>query len=180
MPPGLDALAQAAQRLEAAGAVAVRRDLAEIFTPLDGIWEIVSRSDGRTAFLNLARLYPHLLHEEFMKRANNVGGFTRSELVRAYDTAATYRVRFDRIAGDFDAVLTLSAPGEAPEGRVQGDNSLNRDLTLLHVPCINIPAGLGPNRMPIGLTLTGPRYRDRHLLTVAAGIAPIIGCDRAP
>src|SRR4051794_23153560 len=176
----LEALAQAAQRLEAAGAVAVRRDLAEIFTPLDGIWEIVSRSEGRTAFLNLARLYPHLLHEEFMRRANNVGGFTRSELVHAYDTAATYRVRFDRIAGDFDAVLTLSAPGEAPEGRVQGDNSLNRDLTLLHVPCINIPAGLGPNRMPIGLTLTGPRYCDRHLLTVAAGIAPVIDCDRVP
>jgi Asp-tRNA(Asn)/Glu-tRNA(Gln) amidotransferase A subunit family amidase len=173
----LDALAQAAERLEAVGVITVHRDMAEIFTPLDGIWEIVSRSEGRTAFLDLARLHPHLLHQEFMRRANNIGGFTRSELVRAYDTAAKYRVQFDRIAGDFDAVLTLSAPGEAPEGRVQGDNSLNRDLTLLHVPCINIPAGLGPNRMPIGLTLTGPRYHDRHLLTVAAGIALAIDCD---
>jgi Asp-tRNA(Asn)/Glu-tRNA(Gln) amidotransferase A subunit family amidase len=173
----LDALAQAAERLEAVGVITVHRDMAEIFTPLDGIWEIVSRSEGRTAFLDLARLHPHLLHQEFMRRANNIGGFTRSELVRAYDTAAKYRVQFDRIAGDFDAVLTLSAPGEAPEGRVQDDNSLNRDLTLLHVPCINIPAGLGPNRMPIGLTLTGPRYHDRHLLTVAAGIAPAIDCD---
>jgi amidase len=94
----------------------VHRDLAEIFTPLDGMWEIVSRSEGRTAFLDLSRLHPHLLHEEFMRRANNIGGFTRAELVRAYDTAAQSRVRFDRIAGDFDAVLTLSAPGEAPEG----------------------------------------------------------------
>jgi len=34
--------------------------------------------------------------------------------------------------------------------------------------------------MPIGLTLTGARYRDRHLLTVAAGIAPAIDCDRVP
>ena len=176
----LETLAQAAQRLEATGAKVVHRDLAEIFTPLDGMWEIVSRSEGRTAFLDLSRLHPHLLHEEFMRRANNIGGFTRAELVRAYDTAAQYRVQFDRIAGDFDAVLTLSAPGEAPEGRVQGDNSLNRDLTLLHVPCINIPAGLGPNRMPVGLTLTGPRYRDRHLLTVAAGMAPVIDCDLRP
>jgi Asp-tRNA(Asn)/Glu-tRNA(Gln) amidotransferase A subunit family amidase len=173
----LDTLSQAAQRLEAAGTKIVHRDLAEIFTPLDGMWEIVSRSEGRTAFLDLSRLHPHLLHEEFMRRANNIGGFTRAELVRAYDTAAQSRVRFDRIAGDFDAVLTLSAPGEAPEGRVQGDNTLNRDLTLLHVPCINIPAGLGPNRMPVGLTMTGPRYHDRHLLTVAAAMAPVIDCD---
>jgi len=32
--------------------------------------------------------------------------------------------------------------------------------------------------MPIGLTLTGPRYRDRPLLTVPAGIAPVIDCDQ--
>jgi Asp-tRNA(Asn)/Glu-tRNA(Gln) amidotransferase A subunit family amidase len=47
-------------------------------------------------------------------------------------------------------------------------------LTLLHVTCINIPAGLGPNRLPVGLTLTGPRYSDRHLLTVAASVAPVL------
>jgi hypothetical protein len=64
--------------------------------------------------------------------------------VRAYDTAATYRVQFDRIAGDFDAVLTLSAPGEAPEGRVQGDNSLNRDLTPAARALHQHPRGTGP------------------------------------
>jgi Asp-tRNA(Asn)/Glu-tRNA(Gln) amidotransferase A subunit family amidase len=83
------------------------------------------------------------------------------------------QVQFDRIAGEVDAVLTLSAPGEAPPGRTQGDNALNRDLTLFHVPCINIPAGLGPNRLPVGLTPTGPRYKDRHLLTVGAALAPV-------
>jgi Asp-tRNA(Asn)/Glu-tRNA(Gln) amidotransferase A subunit family amidase len=172
-PASRDALAQAAQRLEAAGAIPVRRDLAEIFTPLAGLWEVVSRSEGRTAFLDLARLHPHLLHEEFMRRANNVGGYSRAELLHAYDTAAQCRVQFDEIAREVDAVLTLSAPGEAPPGRTQGDNALNRDLTLLHVPCINMPAGQGPNRLPVGLTLTGPRYSDRHLLAVAAAVAPV-------
>jgi Asp-tRNA(Asn)/Glu-tRNA(Gln) amidotransferase A subunit family amidase len=114
-----------------------------------------------------------LLHKEFLDRVNNVAGFTRANLVDAYDTAARCRVRFDQIAREFDAVLTLSAPGEAPQARTQGDNTLNRDWTLLHVPCINIPAGLGPNRMPIGLTLTGPRYSDRRLLIVAAAMAAL-------
>jgi Asp-tRNA(Asn)/Glu-tRNA(Gln) amidotransferase A subunit family amidase len=115
-----------------------------------------------------------LLHKAFADRVTNAAGFTRAQLVHAYDTAANCRVLFDQIAGDYDGVLTLSAPGEAPQGRTQGDNKLNRDWTLLHVPCINIPAGRGPNGMPVGLTLTGPRYTDRRLLAVAAALAPVV------
>jgi Asp-tRNA(Asn)/Glu-tRNA(Gln) amidotransferase A subunit family amidase len=159
------------RRLQAAGARTVQLELAEIVSPLQGLWEVVARLEGRSALLNLERSQPHLLHKEFVDRVNNVAGFTRTNLVDAYDTAARCRARFDQIAREFDAVLTLSAPGEAPRARTQGDNTLNRDWTLLHVPCINIPAGLGPNRMPVGLTLTGPRYSDRRLLTVAAAIS---------
>jgi Asp-tRNA(Asn)/Glu-tRNA(Gln) amidotransferase A subunit family amidase len=166
-----DALEMMTRRLQAAGARTVQLELAEIVSPLQGLWEVVARLEGRSALLNLERSQPHLLHKEFVDRVNNVAGFTRTNLVDAYDTAARCRVRFDQIAREFDAVLTLSAPGEAPRARTQGDNTLNRDWTLLHVPCINIPAGLGPNRMPVGLTLTGPRYSDRRLLTVAAAIS---------
>jgi Asp-tRNA(Asn)/Glu-tRNA(Gln) amidotransferase A subunit family amidase len=166
-----DALEMTARHLEAAGAQVKTLDLAEIVDQMQGAWDIIAQSEGRAAFLNLERSYPHLLHKEFANRVNNVAGYTRAQLVNAYDTAARCRVWFDQIAGVFDAVLTLSAPGEAPRARTQGDNTLNRDWTLLHVPCINIPVGLGPNRMPIGLTLTGPRYSDRRLLAVAAALA---------
>jgi Asp-tRNA(Asn)/Glu-tRNA(Gln) amidotransferase A subunit family amidase len=69
--------------------------------------------------------------------------------------------------------LPRSAPGDAP-GRTQADKAVNRDLTLLRAPCINIPAGLGPNRLPIGLSLTGPHYSDRRLPAVAAAVAPVL------
>jgi len=168
-----DALANMVRRLKMAGAHIVPLELSEIMAPLQGMWEIVARLEGRAAFLNLARLHPHTLHKEFVDRVNNVAGFSRANLIDAYDAAARARMQFDRTAREFDAVLTLSAPGEAPQARTQGDNTLNRDWTLLHVPCINIPVTLGPNRMPIGLTLTGQRYSDRHLLTVAAAMAAL-------
>lgn len=141
-----DALEMMAHRLEEAGARTVRLHLAEIVSPMQGLWDVVSRLEGRPALLNLGRLHPHLLHKEFVDRVDNVAGFTQANLLNAYDTAARCRVRFDQIASEFDAVLTLSAPGEAPRARTQGDNSLNRDWTLLHVPCTNIPVARGPNR----------------------------------
>jgi Asp-tRNA(Asn)/Glu-tRNA(Gln) amidotransferase A subunit family amidase len=169
-----DALDAAAARLSGAGAHVERLDMPEVTAPMDGIWEVVARCEGRAALLNLARLRPELLHQAFMDRVTNKAGFTRAQLVAAYDTAARCRVLFEQAVAGFDAVLTPSAPGEAPAQRTQGDNLLNRDWTLLHVPCINIPAGKGPSGMPVGLTMTGPRYTDRRLLTVAAALAPVL------
>jgi len=42
--------------------------------------------------------------------------------------------------------------------------------TMLHAPALNVIGFQGENRMPIGLTLVGARYTDRHLLHVASTI----------
>ena len=39
--------------------------------------------------------------------------------------------------------------------------------TILHVPALNVTGFKGENDLPIGLTLVGARYTDRHLLHVA-------------
>jgi Asp-tRNA(Asn)/Glu-tRNA(Gln) amidotransferase A subunit family amidase len=168
------ALAAAADRLQAAGVEVTWLDLSDVLTPLEGLWDIMFGWEGHAALLNLARLRPDILHPSFMNRVKNVPGYTRAQLVAAYDTAAASRVLFDRIAGGFDAVLTVSAPDEAPAEKTAGNNRTNRDWTMLHVPCINVPAGHGPAGMPIGLTLTGPRYTDRKILSVAEALAPVI------
>jgi Asp-tRNA(Asn)/Glu-tRNA(Gln) amidotransferase A subunit family amidase len=173
--PGVEAcLAAAAERLAQAGVKVTRLDLTEVLGPLEGLWDIVFGLEGHAALLNLARLKPDLLHAAFMNRVRNVPGFTKAQLVAAYDTAASARVLFDRIASGFDAVLTVSAPNEAPAEKTAGNNRTNRDWTMLHVPCVNVPAGRGPAGMPIGLTLTSPRYTDRRLLAVAEALAPIV------
>jgi len=172
------ALAVAADRLAAAGAEVTWIDLGAVLDPMDGLWELIFGLEGHAALLNLARLEPARLHSSFMNRVKNTPGYTRAQLIAAYDTAARSRVLFDRLAGGFDAVLTVSAPGEAPAEKTAGNNKTNRDWTMLHVPCVNIPAGHGSAGMPVGLTLTGPRFSDRKMLAVAEAVAPIIDTER--
>ena len=68
-----------------------------------------------------------------------------------------------------DALLTPSAPGEAPAGLAStGDPVFNRVVTLLGFPAISLPAGTGPMGLPLGVQLVGAPHGDAALLAVAA------------
>jgi Asp-tRNA(Asn)/Glu-tRNA(Gln) amidotransferase A subunit family amidase len=169
------AIELAADQLRGAGVEVEMLELPEIFAPLDDMQRVIMHAEGRAAFLNLARAHGHLLHDDFHSRVENRDGITRTKLLAAYDHAAFCRNAFDALAQPFDAILTPSAPGEAPIGSSPGNAVFNRMWTLLHVPCINLPCTEGSAGMPIGLTLTGPRFTDRQLLRVAAALTPIFG-----
>ncbi|MEJ1974813.1 MAG: amidase [Acetobacteraceae bacterium] len=72
------------------------------------------------------------------------------------------RPQFDRLFDSaFDVVLTPAAIGEAPVGlHTTGDHLFNKSWTLLHVPCVAIPAGRGPQGLPLGLQVVGRRFGD--------------------
>ena len=165
------ALAAAAERLRDAGASIETLDLPPDFDALDAMHQTVMFGEGRASFLNLARSHAHLLHDEFHHRVENRAGITGDKLAAAYDHAASCRAQFDAIARGYDAVLTPSAKGEAPVGMYPGDAVFNRMWTLLHVPCVNMPGHAGTHGMPVGVTLTAPRFHDRRLLAVAAAVA---------
>ena len=112
-------------------------------------------------------------------RAKVDSDISREALLAAYALADRCRPVFDGMFGDLlDVVLTPSAPGEAPQGlHTTGDAIFNRMWTLLHVPCINIPACRGPNNLPVGVTLVGPRLTDARLLAIARAAAPVIDTD---
>ena len=171
-----DAMEAAAEALRGAGAEVTPLDLPAPFERLGEMQRIVMHSEGRTAFLNLARAFPHDLHDDFHSRVENRDGYSHRQLLEAYDNAALCRTEFDRIASQYDAVLTPSAPGEAPPGRHPGNAVFNRMWTLLHVPCVNIPGHVGPNGMPVGVTLTSARFTDRQLLEVSKAVAGCLVC----
>ena len=100
--------------------------------------------------------------------------YTAQQLRDAYDLVGECRAAFDRLAAPYDAILTPAAVGEARIGLADtGDHVFNRTWTLLHVPCVAVPGFTGPNGLPVGLQLVGPRFEDAQVLAAAQTIGKI-------
>jgi amidase len=68
----------------------------------------------------------------------------------------------------FDAVLTVPATGEAPQGLdFTGDPLFCALWSFLGLPALTLPAGRTPTGLPLGLQLVGSYTRDGDLLRTA-------------
>lgn len=175
-PDSRAALEGAARRLTEAGVPLVEIDLPDAFdripeTAMEAIdWE------ARWAFLADVLRHGPVLSDGARKKvfASRMGP---AAALAAMDAIAALRPRFDSVftRNDVDVLLAPATTGEAPEGLLgNGDAVFNTLWTVLHVPCIAIPAGRGGNALPVGVQLVGPRFADRDLLRQAAALAPII------
>ncbi|HVC57108.1 MAG TPA: amidase [Stellaceae bacterium] len=89
--------------------------------------------------------------------------------VEALETADAFRRHLDDIFAEFDVLMTPSTAGEAPLGLGStGDPSFNSIWTLAWTPCLTLPAGTGPNGLPLGVQLVGRRFADEALFDAAA------------
>jgi Asp-tRNA(Asn)/Glu-tRNA(Gln) amidotransferase A subunit family amidase len=74
---------------------------------------------------------------------------------------------FAGLAGEYEALLTLPAAGEAPPAATTGDPTFCTRWTLVGAPAISIPTGLGPYGLPLGLQLVGRPGSDAGLVSLA-------------
>jgi amidase len=85
------------------------------------------------------------------------------------------RAGLGEIFAEVDVLLTPSAPGEAPAGlQATGDPVFNRSWTLLGVPCVSLPAGIGATGLPLGVQLVGALDNDARLLSAAAWLERVL------
>jgi len=172
----VEALAAASAALIACGATVEEIVLPPLFDDILAVHDTVMIGEGVGAFLSEFRMFGATIAPEFRRRLHDENRYSRADLVRAYDITAQCRLVFEQIAAPFDAIITASSAGEATLGLAStGSSNFNRMWTLLHAPCINIPVARPDGELPLGLTLTGPRYADRHVLAVAERLAPVIG-----
>ena len=72
------------------------------------------------------------------------------------------------VFGDYDAIMTPAARGQAPRGiESTGDPVFCRAWTLLGTPAISVPGPTGADGMPVGVQLVAARGHDAQLLATA-------------
>jgi len=89
----------------------------------------------------------------------------------AFDSAADeLAAAADGLFAHADALITLSALGEAPPASQPGSGALCMPWSLAGLPAMSLPLSRGARGLPIGIQLIGRRGDDAKLLSVAAWI----------
>jgi Asp-tRNA(Asn)/Glu-tRNA(Gln) amidotransferase A subunit family amidase len=84
------------------------------------------------------------------------------------------RAIYQSLAGEFDACLTLSAPGAAPVGLSStGDPAFVIPGSMLGVPALSLPT-LQDEGLPLGLQLLGFTNADAALFSAAGGVLALL------
>ena len=109
---------------------------------------------------------------KLLDEGQELGGERYLAALRHADEA---RQRIDRMLGDLDCVITLSAPGVAPPTLSStGDPVCNRIWTLLGTPCVHIPVASDTAGLPLGVQLVGARWHDIDLLNAALWLSTVV------
>ncbi|NIR31406.1 MAG: amidase [Gammaproteobacteria bacterium] len=88
------------------------------------------------------------------------------------------RAALPQIFEHYDAILTPSAPGEAPAGLESTGSPVFCTLwTLCGAPAISLPLLRGADGMPMGAQLVGPWGDDERLLRTARWLAARVAVD---
>jgi Asp-tRNA(Asn)/Glu-tRNA(Gln) amidotransferase A subunit family amidase len=100
---------------------------------------------------------------------------TALDYLEATSAVETCNVLLDDIFNEYDAILTASAPGEAPIGTATGNPIFCSTWTYLGTPAVSLPLLEGPNGLPIGVQLIGRRGNDARLLRTARWLGSHLG-----
>ena len=171
-PETVALMERVAGQLARAGAAVVARDLPDEYSAMEDAHAVVMNAESARA-----------LGWEMTHLRDQLSPALREKLewglVQSGETLAAARAVFRSLQAQLpaamaglDVLITPAAPGEAPLGlEWTGDASFNLIWTSLHVPCVTVPAGVGPNGMPLGIQIVGAAGADRAVLAWAQWVA---------
>ncbi len=175
LPETVELFGRLRGQLERAGAVVTDRELPPEYDSLEDAHAVVMNAESARALgweMTHARgqLSPTLRERMEWGLAQPA-----ATLLQAQGTFRRLQDGFPAVMDGLDVLVTPAAPGQAPVGLAwTGDAGFNFIWTSLHVPCVTVPAGTGPDGMPLGVQVVGLRGQDRAALAWAAWVAGAI------
>jgi amidase len=163
-------------KLAAAGAPIREVNLPRMF---EDAWEtamVIMSRDAAKGFASIEsrhriRLSPQLI--EILDMGHRV---TPDQYMRARTKRDEYHRWLDNVFEKNDAIATIPATGEAPEGLGStGDASFCSLWTQAGMPAVSVPSGFGPRGLPLGFQVVGRYREDEHALRVAAWVEAMLG-----
>jgi len=169
-------LPRVAAALARAGAAVETRELPSAFDALITAHPIVMNAESARALGWELATHPDDISEGLRERLTFGLNQTEAALTDAYEVFASTQQAFPAATAGLDVLVTPSAPGEAPAGlEWTGDPAFNFIWTSLHVPCVTVPVGTGPNGLPLGIQIVGRCGEDRAVLAWARWVEAALG-----
>ncbi len=157
-----------AAAMDSAGGVVHTRELPPMFAELASAHPIVMNAESARALGWELATHSEQLSDGLRERLEFGLGQSEAALSAAYDVFSSTQQAFPEAMTGLDVLVTPSAPGEAPAGlEWTGDPVFNFIWTSLHVPCVTVPVGKGPNGLPLGIQVVGRKGEDRAVLAWA-------------
>lgn len=158
----------AASRLAKQGATVTEIELPSDFDRLYDTQRLIADFEAARSLAWEYDNHRELLSEHMQTSLPKHFAIARDDYDEAMRHARESRLRFIDAMNDVDVLLTPSAPDEAPRGLARtGDSLFNRNWTLLGAACVTIPAGRGPQGLPIGIQFVAPYDEDLRVLSCA-------------
>jgi Asp-tRNA(Asn)/Glu-tRNA(Gln) amidotransferase A subunit family amidase len=161
-----------------AGAILEELELSD----LDRInWKAINTilaSEAALIFEGLVERFPDRTSDHLKSLVQTGKTHSAPEYLAAKALQETQRSAFAAEISGFDAILTLPAFGEAPEGlSFTGNAEFCAPWTLLGVPALTLPAGFGKRGLPLGLQIVGAYRQDERMLRAAKWIESVLEFD---
>jgi len=164
-----DMLAQNATALKQAGADVRDFDLPAEYNDAHRVQRTIMAFEAARHFGALQKQHRDRMSAQINALLDEGAAIAERDYKDALGKTGNFRKEFSRVMGDYDAFITPPAPGEAPATLEQtGNPTFCTIWTLLGVPAITIPVGLGPAGLPLGLQIVGRARDDERTLAIAA------------
>jgi Asp-tRNA(Asn)/Glu-tRNA(Gln) amidotransferase A subunit family amidase len=173
-PETVATLERAAAQLSKAGARVIELALPRAFAGLLKAQIAVMWYEVAHNLADEFTRHPEKLSAALRERCEKGFAMAPAEYESAIALGRECRARLAEAFGDCDVLLAPSAPGEAPAGQATGDPVMNQVWTFLHTPCITVPAGKGPNGLPVGVQIVGRIGDDARALAAAQWVQALL------